>query len=121
MQRQVIYRQLWIQALLVTTVSLLFLLIGGWKAAAIALYGGSITIINTLLQLWHTVRAFKTAGASPERNIMILYRCVIERYVVTIALFALAVGALKLDFLPLMIGFVVGLMALFFGGIKRRA
>ena len=88
--------------------------------AKAALYGGLIAIINSLQLLRHLRRAERIAGDDANGNVRIFYLCAMERLVMTIALFAIGLGALKLAPLPVMSGFILGQLALFFGGLKDR-
>ena len=86
--------------------------------ARAVLYGGLIAIINSLQLLRHLRRAERIAGGDANRNVRVFYLCAMERLVMTIALFAIGLGALKLAPLPVMSGFILGQLALFFGSLK---
>lgn len=88
--------------------------------AKAALYGGLIAIINSLQLLRHLHRAERIAGDDANGNVRIFYLCAMERLVMTIALFAIGLGALKLAPLPVISGFILGQLALFFGGLKNE-
>lgn len=88
--------------------------------AKAVLYGGVIAIINSLQLLRHLRRAERIAGSDANQNIRIFYLCAMERLVMTIALFAMGLGALKMSPLPVMIGFILGQLALFFGSLKHK-
>jgi ATP synthase protein I len=78
-----------------------------------ALYGGFIAMANTLLSLRHLHRAERIAGEVAEQNVRIFYQCAFERLVITLALFALGLGILKLEPLAVIGGFILGQIALF--------
>jgi len=120
LQGRALQTQVWMQIVLISATAVVFWWMQDAEAAVASLYGGSIAVVNSLLQLWHLGRAARTAGASPERNVRIIYRCMLERYVVTAALFALAIGIIGMTFLPLLAGFIVGQLALFFGSLRKR-
>jgi len=115
-----LHRQPVAQVLLAVLTSAIFWWYSGTAGAQAALFGGVIAVINSLIQLWHLHRANKTAGCSVSRNMRILYRCAAERLVLTTALFALGLGILKLQPLPLITGFIVALGAIFLEGAKTR-
>ena len=105
----------------ITTLVLTVLIVFVWQGnmAGIAyLYGGGIAVGNTLLQRWHLFAAAKTAKADADKNLGRAYRCVAERWVLTIALFAIGF----LVFIPaemLLAGFVVAQIAVLFGHRNR--
>lgn len=84
------------------------------------LFGGLITVINSLQLLRHLHRADRVAGCDANRNVRILYLCAMERLVMTLALFAISLGALKLAPLPVICGFILGQAALLIGSFKSR-
>lgn len=104
-------------ALLLITVSTYWV----WGEAAMhaAAFGGLIAVANTLLMRWHILRAVKTAGADAGKNLSSAYRCVAERWAVTMMMFAAALGALELAALPLLLGFTLTQLMLFFGNTNR--
>ena len=107
----------------VVTLVVIVLIILWWQgnSAAIAcFYGGSIAIANTLLQRWHLIGSARQAKANAGMNLRKAYRCVAERWILTIVMFAVGFGVLSLSPLPLMTGFIVTQLALLFG-IKNRA
>jgi ATP synthase protein I len=53
------------------------------------LYGGAIALINTLLQRIHLYAAAKYAKADASKNLGRAYRCIAERWLLTIILFAI--------------------------------
>ena len=105
----------------ITTLVLTVLIVFVWQGnmAGIAyLYGGGIAVGNTLLQRWHLFAAAKTAKADADKNLGRAYRCVAERWVLTIVLFAIGF----LVFVPaemLLAGFVVAQIAVLFGHTNR--
>lgn len=111
-------RQLLLQVVLTTVVSLLFLTVSGASGKGAA-YGGLIAVANTLIQLWHWWR-FDTKGSEGQaQNALLIYRIAIERFASTLLLFALGLGVLKLAPLPLMSGFIAGQLVLLIMGFKN--
>lgn len=109
------------QVVVLVVIVLITLWWQGSSAAAIAcFYGGSIAIANTLLQRWHLIGSAKQAKSNAGMNLRKAYRCVAERWILTIVMFAIGFAVLNLSPLPLMTGFIVTQFALLFG-IKNRA
>ena len=103
---------------LVITVLIIFLWQG--MAASIAYgYGGGIAISNTLLQRWHLLAAAKFAKADAGKNLGRAYRCVAERWALTIVLFATGFSVLKPSALILLAGFIVAQIIVLFGNYNR--
>ena len=91
------------------------------KPVAIALlFGGLMTIINTLLLVRCMSRAEKLAGKDPGKNLKLIYLCAGQRLVMTAVLFGVGIGLLKMKPLPLLIGFMLGQAAHFLNGVKNR-
>jgi len=102
---------------LIVTVLIVFFLQG--KLAGIAyLYGGSIAVANTFLQKWHLFVAAKYAGADAGKNLGRAYRCVAERWALTIVMFAIGYSVLT-PALMLIVGFIVVQIVVLFGNLKR--
>lgn len=113
---QLIKRQI---VLLVITVLIVL-----WRqessGALACFYGGSIAIANTVLQRWHLIGSAKKAKSDAGMNLRRAYRCVLERWVLTVVMFAVGFAVLHLSPPHLMTGFIVTQLALLFG-IKNRA
>ncbi|MBT3506040.1 MAG: ATP synthase subunit I [Piscirickettsiaceae bacterium] len=107
----------WQSVTLAITVLIVFVWQG--QTASIAyLYGGGIAVGNTLLQKWHLLAAAKTAKADASMNLGRAYRCVAERWALTIVLFAIGFTV----FVPaeiLLAGFVVAQVVVLFGHYNR--
>jgi ATP synthase protein I len=82
-------------------------------------FGGSIALINTLLMIWHILRAVESAGADAEKNLGRAYRCVAERWLSTIVMFGTGIVLLELDITALITGFIVTQLMLFMGNTNR--
>lgn len=103
---------------LVVTVFIILLWQGN-SASIACFFGGGIAIVNTLLQRWHLIRSAKQAKSDAGMNLRKAYRCVAERWVVTIVMFVIGFAVLALSPLPLMIGFIVTQLTLLFGNLNR--
>jgi ATP synthase protein I len=99
-------------ALLSVVAAFYFALKGGAEAAAAA-FGGAIAFANSCLLAWRARQTEKGRALNAHQSMRVLIRTVIERYLLVGLMFALGMGVLKLLPLPLMVGFAVGLTALF--------
>jgi ATP synthase protein I len=108
-----------IQVGLLVLIGTSFLVFQGVEAAIAGCFGGLITTLNTLLQRWHLIRAAKTAKSDASMNLSKAYRCIAERWFLTICMFSVAFAVLELSVLPLMIGFITLQAALLFGFLNR--
>ena len=115
MRRQLIYIVIFV--VMAAALSGYFL---SWPGVAATLLGGSIILINVFLQHRALRKAERQARADAEHNLRIMMRCAIERFVVTIALFALGMGVWKLPPLALIAGFVVALTGQYVAGPNSR-
>lgn len=94
----------------------------GWGLAGgfAALFGASIATANTLLQLWHLRRSALLDARDPGSNMRFLYRAFLERFTLTVTLFALGLGIWDLAPLPLLAGFIAGQLGLLADGIRNQ-
>ena len=107
--------------LVVLVITVLIILWWQGNSASIAcFYGGGIAIANTLLQRWYLISAAINAKSDAGMNLRKAYRCVLERWCLTIILFAVGFKVLALMPMPLMTGFILTQLALLFGN-KNRA
>ena len=88
--------------------------------AMAAVYGALIAMGNAGLEAWHQRRAQRIAGTDAGHNLRIMFRCVTERFVWTLAALVLAFGMLKLQPLAVVGGFTVALMAHYFAILRTR-
>ena len=116
----ILWQQLRFQLVSLLTITLLFTLLDGLGGFLAALYGGVMVIINTLLLLWHSARAERLEQQDTGQNFRIIVRCAIERFVITVALFALGLGRLGLEPLPLLSGFAAGQLLFIIGGMRTH-
>lgn len=116
----ILWRQLRFQLISLLIITLLFTLIDGLGGFLAALYGGVMVIINTLLLLWHSARAERLEQQDTGQNFKIIVRCAIERFGITVALFALGLGRLGLEPLPLISGFAAGQLLFVIGGMRNH-
>jgi len=107
------------QLVLVLLTSVVFLMVSGGFQAGSAVFGGAIALINVLLLEWRRYQTDKGRAIDARQSLLVLYRSALERLLVVALLFTLGLGALALDPLALLTGFVMGQVALLLTGTKR--
>ncbi len=107
----------WQIVALVITAFLIFLWQGLLASIAVS-FGAAIAVINTCLQKWHLHAAAKFAGADAGKNLGRAYRCVAERWIMTIVLFAIGFSVLTED-AWIVAGFAVMQFVVLFGNLNR--
>lgn len=108
-----------IQVVTLVLIGLLFLLWQGLGAALAAVFGAAIGVANTLLQRRHLIMAAREAKADAALNLRKAYRCVLERWFITIVMFTVGFLVLKLSALPLLAAFIATQLVLFLGNMNR--
>lgn len=103
------------QAVITALVALSFAILAGKQSGLSALYGGLVALLLTWL-LKRRVGVIARA-AEPGKSMLSLYVGVIQRFLLALAMFALALGVLKLDPLACVVSF--GLCQ--FGYVLSRA
>jgi len=91
-----------------------FYIKGGIGIVAV-LFGSGISLNNMFLQHRFMRRAKSQARADAEKNLRLMMSCSIQRFIATVVLFALGMGALQLPPLALIGGFGVALIAQYVG------
>jgi len=86
-----------------------FTIEGGVGIAAV-LFGSGISLNNLFLQHRFLRRAKSQARANAEKNLRLMMSCSIQRFIATVVLFALGMGALQLPPLAVIGGFGVALV-----------
>jgi ATP synthase protein I len=117
-------RLLAIQAVLVVAAGLACLVAAGPSEAQSALYGGSIALASAWLLQRRVRRAIQVATTHPGQETAVLYLGALQRFFMVVGLFALGMGWLELNPVPLLIGFGVAQLAFFaqrLGGGEQRA
>ena len=107
----------WQIIVLALTVFIIFLW-QGYLAAVAMLFGGSIAVINTCLQKWHLHAAVKYARADASKNLGRVYRCVAERWLMTVTMFVIGFSVLANSFI-LLAGFIAMQFVVLFGNLNR--
>ena len=92
------------QLILTPVVAAVFLFMGKAQALA-ALYGGGISIVNSLLMARRILRANEVLSRDPVRDVRSMYLGAMERFAVTLGALALGMGWLRLEPVALLVGF----------------
>lgn len=100
------------QLIFITLLAIFYIYTTDIHAGIAAIFGGAIALVNTLLLRWNFERAEHFAGNDAGQNMKLLYRTAAMRLFSTIGLFVIALGVLKLEPLPVLVGFITGLVAL---------
>jgi F0F1-type ATP synthase assembly protein I len=101
-----------LQLLLLAATSVVFFMIYGAFQAASVWCGGLIAMTNVLLLAWRQRCADTGRAMSAGESLRLLYRTAVERFVLVILLFVIALGMLQLDPLALITGFIAGQLAM---------
>lgn len=107
------------QSIALVVIFLSLLVWQGWSTAFAASFGAVIGVVNTLLMKWHLMKTAMAAGADPAKNMSGIYRCVAERWVLTLILFATGFVVLNLSALPLLLGFIAMQFIVLFGNTRQ--
>ena len=114
-----IRRLLLFQVLLVAATSAVFLVVFEIFSAVSVWYGGSIAATNALLLARCSRRDAQAAERTPQQSLAAMYICMVQRFLVVALLFAAGLGALKLEPLAVLAGFIVGQSVLVILGTKQ--
>lgn len=101
----------YLQGLAVAVTALAIGLAQGLGAAGSALFGGAAAVANTVLLLWRHRQGGQAIHCDAGRHLRSFYRSSVERIVVVSTWLGLGLGGLGLDAKPMLIGFVIGLLA----------
>lgn len=96
------------QAGITVLVAAVFMVMGGLWPGIAAFYGGLVAMTLTWLLKRRVSGVAQAAQVSPGKSMMLLYLGVVQRFLLVLALFALALGVLKLDPLASIVGFGLG-------------
>lgn len=105
-----------LQIALVALASAVFLAVFEVFSAVSVWYGGGIAAMNGLVQARCLHRDAQAPQRSPQQSLVAVYVCVAQRFLLVALLFGLGLGALKLDALAVLTGFVAGQIALVISG-----
>jgi F0F1-type ATP synthase assembly protein I len=96
-----------VQALLIIVAMAFAIWVSGLVSAMAVLYGGAMVMINTAVQQWGHFRASRIAGTDLGRNMRIIYRTAAQRFFLSLAMFAVGIGVLKLEPKSMIAGFIL--------------
>jgi len=113
-------RALVIKAIFICVLAVITLLTHGWQIASAVAYGGTVALLGSALVWYHMWRAEKRAGNDAQKSLRIVFRCAVERLVMTIILLATGFAVLKLHALGLLVGFITTQMLAFLDSLKNR-
>lgn len=109
-----------IQALLLLATAAIFMVAKGWFHAISALYGG----VTAALITWWLGRQVRLAGNQLEtdatRGSITLYGGVLKRYIVAAVLLAAGMGLIRLEPLPVVVGFAIAQTAFMFANLGNK-
>lgn len=108
-----------VQAFMVSGLTLMFYFIDGQAAAQSALYGGAIVLFNGWITQRRLRAAQELAKIAPGREVTTLYLAAIQRFIFTLIFFALGMGWLELDPIPMLITFGLAQLGYFISGFMR--
>jgi len=100
----------------VAATSAVFLAVSDIFSAVSVWYGGGIAATNGLVQARCLYRDAQAPQRSPQQSLVAVYVCVVQRFLLVALLFALGLGALELEPLAVLAGFVAGQVALVISG-----
>jgi len=95
----------------VLVAAILVYAIYGQARTLAVIYGGLVTLANSILLAWRMRAAKRRINPDVGQDLRMLYRTSLERFVLVVAFLALGMGILKLDPLALIAGFVLGQLA----------
>jgi F0F1-type ATP synthase assembly protein I len=109
-QHRIWIRQVLLQLLLTLLLALILGIAFGGDVAAALIFGSAISIVTTLLSLWHHFRLEQVAENSVGKSMRRILGCAFERIILGALLFAVAFGVLELAPFPLLAGFLIGFL-----------
>ncbi|SFK03017.1 ATP synthase subunit I [Methylophaga sulfidovorans] len=116
---QPLKKMLWMQVSVCLLAIVLITICVGYDIGLAVGFGCLIAIMNTLLLIWHILRAAETAKADAKKNLIRAYRCVAERWLNTGIMFVVGIFLLKLNVPAVMAGFIAAQLVLFMTNTNR--
>lgn len=90
-----------------------FLMKSGAEAGKAAIYGAAISVLLGWLLTWGIERATRAIADNKKKSAALLYLGAAQRFLLTLALFAVGLAVLKLEPIPMVTGFVLTQAAYF--------
>lgn len=100
-----------LQVIMTLSLAVIFYVAGDASTAEAALYGGAVALANNLSHARRSMLAGKIVLAVPAKAFALIYGGAIGRTIMTLGLFALAFGLLKLHAAPALFVFAVAQLA----------
>jgi len=85
-----------------------------------ALYGGSITVLTTLLIAMRIGRAGEMSADEQQQSYLEVYIGAIQKFILTVVLMAVGMGYLELNPIPLLICFAASQLSFAFNKVDTR-
>ena len=112
-------RLLLYQLALVAAVSAVLLVLYNLFAAVSCGYGGAIAGVNAFLVARCARRDARAPERTPQQSLTAAFLCVAHRFLIVALLFAFGLGALELEPLALLAGFIAGQLVLVIIGTQQ--
>ena len=113
-----------VQTSLVIVAAVILTFVKGHEFFIATLYGGAVVIVSTIYFGWRLKIATEAVDNTPSVNSAELFKGIILRFLMVIALLALGLGWLKLEPAGILSGFIVAQLAFWFSrssyGVTRR-
>jgi ATP synthase protein I len=94
-------------------VAAVFMALSGVEAGKAAIYGALVSVVLARLLSWGVARASRAAAEDQKKGMVLLYLGAVQRFLLALGLFAVGLGVLKLDALPLVVGFGIAQASFF--------
>ncbi|MCK5698156.1 MAG: ATP synthase subunit I [Gammaproteobacteria bacterium] len=105
--RRVVRRLLIVQMLLTVMIAFLSFIFGNINTMLATLYGGSITLVATLLMAWRISRAGEVAYNDKQQGYIEIYIGAMQKFILISVLMAIGMGYLKLPPFAILMGFAI--------------
>ncbi len=107
------------QFLLVSVAAVLMLVWFDMAQAIASGFGYLIALVSAVLAARCSQRDAEAPERTPEQSLAALYICVLQRFVMAAALFAIGLGALELNPFALLAGFIAGQLVMVIIGTQQ--
>jgi ATP synthase protein I len=111
MQPADVYRLLAVQAVIALGTTVTFWVARGSEAGKAAVFGGAVALLSAWLLGRRVRRASEVTRTRPGSEMAVLYIGAVQRFVLTLVLFAVGMGPLGLSPVPLLAGFALAQLA----------
>jgi len=111
MQPADVYRLLAVQAVIALGTTVAFWVARGSEAGKAAVFGGAVALLSAWLLGRRERRASEVTRTRPGSEMAVLYIGAVQRFVLTLVLFAVGMGPLGLSPVPLLAGFALAQLA----------